>query len=279
MNRTLLAARNNADWCRAMCRAHGLLSHDSDAVWSCAERTPPYYPDAVTLRPQVTADEVLAGIDVGPGCSVKDSFGTLDLSSAGFVPIIEATWLYREVGADADGLDEPAQRPADEAMRRTVDEPARRRVDEPAQRPADEPRRRLGHGSGWRPTDEAGWRRIDDGEALTAWVAAWGGGAGIFRPELLTDPDVALLARYDGDTVTGGAVANRSAGSIGISNLYASTGDPASVWRGAVATAYEIFEPLPVVGYEHGDDLAAAVRAGCTPLTDLRIWLNPAPPR
>lgn len=259
MNRTLLAARNNADWCRAMCRAHGLTSHDSDVVWSCGERTPPYYPDAVTLRPQVTADEVLAGIDAGPGCSVKDSFGTLDLSPAGFVPIIEATWLYREVGATAAGTDEPAHRPADG--------PERHRADDPARRPAD--------GAVSRPADELRWRRIDDAGALAAWVASWGGGAGIFRPELLADPDVAVLARYDGDTVTGGAVANRSAGSVGISNLYASTGDPADVWRGAVATAYRVFEPLPVVGYEHGDDLAAAVRAGCTPLTALRIWLNP----
>jgi hypothetical protein len=238
VRRTLLAARNNADWCRAMCRAHGLDSRTTDAVWSCPERTPPYYPDAVTLRPDVTLDDVLAGIDAGPGCSVKDSFGTLDLSPAGFVPIIEATWLYREVGATT-AAGGPARRPADGVR----------------------------------------WRRIGDAGALAAWVAAWGGGAGIFRPELLTDPDVAVLARYDGDAVTGGAVANRSAGGIGVSNLYASTGDPADVWRGAVATAYRVFAPLPVVGYEHGDDLAAAVRAGCTPLTGLRIWLNPGPPR
>jgi hypothetical protein len=259
VTRTLLAARNNADWCRAMCHAHGLDSHTTAAVWSCPERTPPYYPDAVTLRPDATLDDVLAGVDAGPGCSVKDSFGALDLSLAGFVPIIEATWLYREVGADADGPADGARRPG---PHRPLDE---------ARRPADREARRSGDGGSW--------RRIGDADALAAWVAAWGGGAGIFRPELLTDPDVAVLARYDGDTVTGGAVANRSAGCLGVSNLYASTGDPADAWRGAVAAAYAVFGPHPVVGYEHGDDLAAAVRAGCTPLADLRIWLNPAPSR
>jgi hypothetical protein len=223
----VLAARNNADWCRAMCRAHGLTSNDTDAVWSCPDRTPPYYPDAVTLRPDVTRDEVLAGVDAGPGCSVKDSFGTLDLAPAGFVPIITATWLYREVDGTAPSA--------------------------------------------------AGWRRVEDADALAVWVAGWGGDPGVFRAELLADPDVAVLARYQGGEVTAGAVANRSPNSIGISNLYGLAGDLAQVWRGAVATAYGVFDPRPVVGYEHGDDLAAAVRAGCTPLTDLRIWLYPPP--
>jgi hypothetical protein len=39
-------------------------------------RTPPYYPDAVTLLPDVSIEQVLSGIDTSEGCSVKDSFAS-----------------------------------------------------------------------------------------------------------------------------------------------------------------------------------------------------------
>lgn len=87
------AVRNNAEWCNAMCRAHGIAGAADDDAWTWPVRTPPYYPDAVTLRPSATAAALLARIDSGPGCSIKDSFATLDLP--GFKVIIEATWMYR----------------------------------------------------------------------------------------------------------------------------------------------------------------------------------------
>jgi hypothetical protein len=64
--------------------------------WSSPVRIPPNYPDAVTLLPGITVDEVLPGIDMGEGCSVKDSFACLDLDAAGFPPLFRAEWLVRE---------------------------------------------------------------------------------------------------------------------------------------------------------------------------------------
>ena len=87
------AVRNNAAWCDAMCRAHGIAGQADDDGWTWPVRTPPYYPDAVTLRPSATTAALLARIDSGPGCSIKDSFATLD--PAGFTVIIEASWMYR----------------------------------------------------------------------------------------------------------------------------------------------------------------------------------------
>ncbi|WP_233611804.1 hypothetical protein [Amycolatopsis sp. WAC 01376] len=49
----------------------------------------------MTLTPEATVSEVLAGIDTSPGCSVKDSFACLDLSQAGFEVLFEATWITR----------------------------------------------------------------------------------------------------------------------------------------------------------------------------------------
>src|SRR5688500_10217368 len=91
-NRMLVraAARSNAEWCHAFARTHGIDGRFDAALWSSAVRTPAYYPDAVTLRPEVTVEQVLSCIDSGEGCSVKDSFVCLDLSAPGFRPLFRA---------------------------------------------------------------------------------------------------------------------------------------------------------------------------------------------
>jgi hypothetical protein len=110
------AARDNAEWCDTMCRAHGLPGTFTDRAWTNPARTPPYYPDAVTLSPEATAADVLGRIDAGPGASVKDSFAALDLP--GFDVLFEARWIHHpapaaiptpvawEVVADATALTE-----------------------------------------------------------------------------------------------------------------------------------------------------------------------------
>jgi hypothetical protein len=91
------AARNNAEWCDTLCRTHGIAgSFDPDA-WVSPQRTPRYYPDAVTLDPAADAGSVLGRIDASsPGCSIKDSFAALDLGPFGFEVVHEAEWIYRE---------------------------------------------------------------------------------------------------------------------------------------------------------------------------------------
>ncbi len=54
-----------------------------------------YYPDAVTLAPRLAVPELLSSIDASAGCSVKDSFATLDLTPYGFCPLFEADWVVR----------------------------------------------------------------------------------------------------------------------------------------------------------------------------------------
>jgi len=95
------AAVNNAEWCEAVCRAHGLPGVFGPRTWTNPTRTPVFYPDAVTLSPEAVAEEVLAAIDAGPGASVKDSFATLDLRPAGFEVLFTATWIHRAPPAAA----------------------------------------------------------------------------------------------------------------------------------------------------------------------------------
>jgi hypothetical protein len=56
------------------------------------------YPDAVTLTDDVAPGELLPRVDTSGGCSVKDSFASLDLAGDGFDVLFDAEWIYREPG-------------------------------------------------------------------------------------------------------------------------------------------------------------------------------------
>ncbi|MEV6833886.1 hypothetical protein AB0N17_05085 [Streptomyces sp. NPDC051133] len=100
------AARNNAEWCAAMSRSHGVKGEFAAQAWAAPSRTPLYYPDAVTLVPGADATALAARIDTAaPGASVKDSFADLDLTGAGFQVLFEAQWIHRPASAPAPAPD------------------------------------------------------------------------------------------------------------------------------------------------------------------------------
>jgi hypothetical protein len=113
-------------------------------------------------------------------------------------------------------------------------------------------------------------------DELRIWAAAHGGGV-VFRPALLDDPSVAVLLATDavGRLVAGG-IGNRSRSVVGLSNLFTVSADPHEAWAGAVAALSGVFPRLPLVGYERGEDLAAAHAAGFTSVGSLRVWRNPS---
>jgi hypothetical protein len=90
-----LAAANNAEWCDVVCRAHGLDPVFDRDAWTSRTRTPPFYPDAVTLVPELSVPELLDRVDGGAGCSIKDSFASLDLTAFGFRVLFDAAWIMR----------------------------------------------------------------------------------------------------------------------------------------------------------------------------------------
>jgi hypothetical protein len=75
---------------------HGLHGSFAERAWSSSSRTPPLYPDAVTLTDDATPADVLECIDRSPGCSVKDSFSALDLAPHGFRVLFDADWIERD---------------------------------------------------------------------------------------------------------------------------------------------------------------------------------------
>jgi hypothetical protein len=56
--RAVAAAFNNAEWCDLVCRTHGAVTAFTAGAWVSETRSPPAYPDAVTLHRSVLPDEL-----------------------------------------------------------------------------------------------------------------------------------------------------------------------------------------------------------------------------
>ncbi|MEV6751207.1 hypothetical protein [Streptomyces sp. NPDC051214] len=232
------AARNNAEWCDAVCRAHGVPGEFGAGVWSSARRTPPLYPDAVSLTPGIAPDDLLARIDTAsPGCSVKDSFACLDLEPWGFEVLFEAQWIHRPAGAAPVGHPAVSWEPLKSADALPV----------------------------W----ESAWNDGEGGLGLFRPELLAGD---------TTSGDTVFLAGTSTDgVIVAGAVASRSASVIGVSNLFAvgdATRGEAAAWAGCLTEIDRLWPGLPVVGYESGASLDIAVGQGFTPVGPLRIWVH-----
>jgi len=77
---------------------------------------------------------------------------------------------------------------------------------------------------------------------------------------------------HDGDIVAG-AIANRSDGVVGWSNFFAPATEVFDQAVASLATIARIFPGLPIVGYEHGDDLRNAHSMGFESIGPLRVWI------
>lgn len=219
------AAANNAIWCDTIARLHGCRTTVDGDAWSSVDRTPPLYPDAVTLRPGVDPRTLLDRIDTGPGCSIKDSFADVDFGTFGFELLFEATWLWRA-------------------------------------RPKHVTR------------SPAGWHRVTDSGELAGWENAWAGAPQhrrLFRDPILDDESAAVILAGDGSA---GAIVNRAAGVVGVTNLFAPADDHHEAWNACTSTAEELFSGLPLVVYTSGAEVLVAERFGFEPIGPVRIWLR-----
>jgi hypothetical protein len=97
------AARNNAELVDVVCASHEISGTFAADSWTSSRRTPAYYPDAVTLERDVDASALLSRIDDSSGASIKDSFGTLDLSGHGYRVLFDGEWIGRGPADETDG--------------------------------------------------------------------------------------------------------------------------------------------------------------------------------
>ncbi|RTL65079.1 MAG: hypothetical protein EKK41_20665 [Hyphomicrobiales bacterium] len=234
----VLAARNNAIWCDAICRAHELPGEFHDGYWLTRRGTPRFYPDVVTTAGAEAAPAQIAAItdlvhsNRQRDWFVKDSFNCLRLETLGFRPLLDAEWIVAS-SAGPDTASQPAQPPA----------------------------------------------VVRDEAALRAWELSWARAGGatapdalprVFKPALLADADIRFVSIQGERADSGGGILNRGAGVVGVSNVFGTRLD--RVWRDLITCAGETFPGLPLIGYEHGDDLSVAKAAGFAPIGTLRIW-------
>ncbi len=237
------AARNNAIWCDTVCRAHDVPGEFYDALWVNRHPVPRFYSNAITLGDQLNAAAQLAHIqallesDLPGNWSVKDSFCVLDLGNLGFQILFEATWLWRAPAPTASRDTDPGIR----------------------------------------------WTLVHGESELAQWETAWSGKPAntsmlpqsrLFVPGLLADQNVAFIAAYQDDTIGAGAIANRTGNVVGLSNVFVLAADSDLFWAGCITTVQECFPGLPLVGYERGEELIVAQRAGFERLQNLRVWVR-----
>jgi len=228
------AAFNNAAWCDAVCRAHGRPGEFSDTFWLNRAEVPPFYPNVVTLMPQEALEQanVISRLTVPGHWAVKDSFATLELPSRGFTELFSAQWIH---------LTTPPLAPASGAR----------------------------------------WERVHDASGLAAWEAAWraardptseGPAHAVFLPALLQDERIAILAAFLQGSIVAGGIAYQAAGVISVSNTFFLNRAPQGLRVELLAQTVAAFPGLPVVGYEHGDELSTWCALGFEAMGPLRVW-------
>ncbi|PWJ83969.1 hypothetical protein C7441_107129 [Pseudaminobacter salicylatoxidans] len=230
------AALNNAHWCDSVCAAHGRPGEFQPHIWLQHDGSPPFYPDAVTLSAQEgrSQERHIVALAHARPHAVAVKDSFCRLDLAGH---------GFEILFDADWI----ALPFPEADRES-------------------------------PAALSCLQMRSDAE-LQRWEDNWAGtsapaGSRIFLPGLLSGPDIRFLLLLADGIPIGGGVLSHAAGVTGLSNVF-SQGLPAeAVWKGLVTEAARIYPGLPLVGYESGDDLATARRAGFESIGQLRVWLR-----
>ncbi len=87
------AVVNNALWCDAVCRSHGHPGAFSARLWVSVRHDLEFYPNAISLCPDVTAPEAVAARELSRRYAVKDSYARLDLAAEGLTLLFEAEWI------------------------------------------------------------------------------------------------------------------------------------------------------------------------------------------
>jgi len=124
---------------------------------------------------------------------------------------------------------------------------------------------------------EANWIRKAEPKAATmvsglSWERAKPGGDA-FPASLFSDENFAKFSGRRGGVVVAGGTLYRADGVVGISNVVANADEEPAVWRDLSVLAAATFPGLPLVGYESGDELRAARKAGFEIGDPLRVWV------
>jgi hypothetical protein len=233
-DRVVAATLNNASWCDAVCRAQGCPGEFAETLWLNRAEVPRFYPNVVTLSAEGAARQV----EVLSTLELPGRWGVKDSFATLDLAPLGFTELF-----SAQWLHFASGRPA----------PTR--------------------------PSAARWVQVRDTASLASWEVAWSGqpeGAlpTVFRPGLLDDAGTRFLAAYHGDTLVAGAIAYQAAGVVSLSNTFFKPAQSGALRAELLGQLLALFPGVPLVGYEHGDELAAWGALGFEPIGPLRVWLK-----
>lgn len=240
--------QNNATWCSIVCDSHGNAGQFNETTWVNTEKSPPFYPNLITLTAgqcdtQTFQIENLIedkSANLARNWGVKDSFDSLNLSELGFRKIIRGSWIYRD---EAPVIAEAS------------------------------------------PTPAVHWIKITQADELAAWEKAWrnepADTAGpvdnpIMLTPLLANRHIAILAAIQDKQIVAGVIANQSDDVVGLSNIFLPEANEAYFRAACVTEVSKLFPNVAMVGYESGDDLTAMKTLGFEALGPLSIWIRDA---
>lgn len=116
-----------------------------------------------------------------------------------------------------------------------------------------------------------GWTAVRTPERLAAWTAGHDT-ADVLLPGLLRSGHLVVLERQVDGVPVAGAVARLGSGAVDVSNVHAAPGHDVD-WSELAAVVGHLFPERPVVGYESGADLDAALAGGFAVTGELRVWV------
>ncbi len=117
-----------------------------------------------------------------------------------------------------------------------------------------------------------GWSRVLDADLMDRWNRHHDT-EGVLPSDLWAHPRFTVLARHDGDDLTGGAVLHDAGTVVGLSNTWASTDAPVDP-RELLDIAADVHPGRAVVDYARGADLEAMLGAGFEPLGPMHVWIR-----
>jgi hypothetical protein len=118
----------------------------------------------------------------------------------------------------------------------------------------------------------AGWAAVSSVGELAEWTGRHDTGD-VLLPPLLQRAHFRILAKYVDNRIVAGAVARLGSGIVDVSNVYA-VPDYHLDWAELAEAVGAWFPGRPLVGYERGDALRAALDGGFVSTGELRVWLR-----
>ena len=234
------AIENNATWCQTVCSAHGVPGEFHEDFWVNRHRVPMFYSNLIRLsRREEEFQETIRMLlesDLPKPWSIKDSFGTLDLSAFGFTKLFDASWIVRPP-------DRTASQPPNSHIVWSVLEDAADLI----------------------PWEKA-WEGNDANTASSPQPRLW-------IPKIFHDPQVTFLTGKIDEEIVAVGIANRTGNVVGLSNVFARIDTGGDHWPGIIAATTALFPGIPIVGYKRGQDLSVIQQLGFHTIGELTVWI------